>query len=474
MHFKSKFPFFSRRSESTPANPTSTSNADALDLLRGRTGPGALNGHRPRGPSQPVETLHGQPPAPRLMGPPPHPAQPLWTPRRHDPVQLRGTPAGPHVKMAVQQFRQASQAQSLPGPRFRPLHLQRYVPQYRYTVMPRFGSPLDALQAMQQVLQQASAGNPTAFEAEIGPYSDQHLGFRVISGLLDRVKDQLDDALMSDCRQLHDCTKQLQADAAGYFGSITPPPRPPLPMLSGDESADEVLRKTLAASRTQGRGRVVVSEAHSAIASKRLLVDNMQALAADGVKALFFEHLPSELHQADLDAFHEATEGAPMPAGLEAAIKRLDDGHMRSMFLPEEMRADHARLTGRYGFRRVIEAAKSAGIGVIAIDCEASYGINPSEGIGGGDASLVKPRLQTMNYLAALTVQEYEASAGSGDWVALVGYQHGNSSEGVPGVAELTGGIALHAQDGERSVRVNVKNHRGKMDADVVLQVPLA
>lgn len=128
----------------------------------------------------------------------------------------------------------------------------------------------------------------------------------------------------------------------------------------------------------------------------------------------------------------------------------------------------------RENFSAVIEAAKAAGIRVVAIDCEASYSINPSDDISGmPDPTLVKERLQTMNFLAAKAVQEYAGMPGSGAWIAYVGKQHANTCQGVPGLAEVTGSLALHVKDGDPSVQTRVREPQSDLTADVEVRMPL-
>lgn len=68
-------------------------------------------------------------------------------------------------------------------------------------------------------------------------------------------------------------------------------------------------------------------------------------------------------------------------------------------------------------------------------------------------------RLKEFNYYAAETIQ---ANSGTEKWVALVGSAHMNTSEGVPGLAELTESIGIGVFDNRNmthsSIGLKAKN----------------
>ena len=93
------------------------------------------------------------------------------------------------------------------------------------------------------------------------------------------------------------------------------------------------------------------------MASKQFLIENMEVLSKQKVKTLYFEHLLTDFHQADLDVFNRTGE---LSQTLESYLKNLDRGHGTDP-------------TGQFTFLEVVKAARESHIRVQAIDCLASY-----------------------------------------------------------------------------------------------------
>ncbi|WP_174891488.1 C80 family cysteine peptidase, partial [Candidatus Williamhamiltonella defendens] len=170
---------------------------------------------------------------------------------------------------------------------------------------------------------------------------------------------------------------------------------------------------------------LVIGESHSALTSKKLLIDNMKILASKGVKVLYLEHLFSDLHQEYLDKYFSSGK---MPKQLHEYLNILDRGH-------------HTDRSGQYTFLKLVEAAKNAKIKIIAIDCAASY-IN--EGINSRDKS--KTRIQMMNYFAEKIISQ-DVKNNNKKWIAFVGNTHTNTMHDTPGLAELTNVIGIRVED---------------------------
>jgi hypothetical protein len=182
------------------------------------------------------------------------------------------------------------------------------------------------------------------------------------------------------------------------------------------------------------------------------------------VKTLYMEHLLTDFHQADLDAFSKSGELSPT---LEAYVESLDKGH----------RTDP---TGKHTFMAVLKAARENRVRVRAIDCMASYRIGRIEG---ADPTL---RQKMMNYYAKGVIDADQSAQIGGNWVALVGNSHANTYQGVPGLAELEGAVGLRIED----VRVaesagitpdpgvettdTVGRRAGRVQSDLRLQVLVA
>lgn len=228
-----------------------------------------------------------------------------------------------------------------------------------------------------------------------------------------------DDAVSAE-QEFRNRRDQLAADAASGLASAQLPARPNVPELSPNTSPKQLLRAIYANS-----DGLVIGEAHSAIGSKRLLIDNMRELRKLNVKTLYMEHYQTDFQQPDLDTFNRTGK---LSEALDAYISNQDRGHFTDP-------------TGRYNFRQVLIKAQQQGLRIQSIDCMASY----------RQAWLDVPpplaRTRMMNFYAGLIIDADQALHGAGKWVALVGNTHANSFEGVPGISELQGAIGLRVED---------------------------
>jgi hypothetical protein len=253
--------------------------------------------------------------------------------------------------------------------------------------------------------------------------------------------------------------RNLRDDANAFFKTLELPKRPEIPELAANAPLKSAL-KTLF-KRSSG---LVIGESHAGIGSKQFLIEQMPLLAKLKVKTLYMEHVLTDFHQADLDAFSRTGTLSPE---LEDYIKTLDKGH----------RTDP---NGKYTFLAVIKAARENRMRIRAIDCMASYRV---DGMEGAEQTL---RQKVMNYYAKEVIDADQAARGGGNWVAFVGNSHANTYEGVPGVAELEGAVGLRIED----VRVaesagitadpgvettdTVGRRAGRVQSDLRLQVLVA
>ncbi len=225
-------------------------------------------------------------------------------------------------------------------------------------------------------------------------------------------------ALVSD--QFFNLRHALQKDARTIIVKELPP-RPTLPAVAPGISHSDFLEDLY-----QHADGVVIGEAHSSIASKKLIIDNLPLLSRQDVKTLYIEHLLSDVHQADLDRF---VDTGYMSKTLLHDLKKLDRGH-------------HTDVDGVYTFEQLITRARAQGLEIRALDCSASYYIKDLENLA------PTTRHQMFSHYASRTVRKHQDVMGAHKWIALVGNTHANTFEKiVPGLAELEGGIGVRVID---------------------------
>jgi hypothetical protein len=159
----------------------------------------------------------------------------------------------------------------------------------------------------------------------------------------------------------------------------------------------------------------VFGESHSQMASFKLLMANMQTFKTQGVKKVYFEGV------IDLPPF-----GA------------VDDG-ISSLGSTKNGRSNPT-------FKQLRDEFRKNGIEVLPLDHyyltrHKDEGPLRSRTIQGVNSDI---RLKEFNYFAAETIQ---SNSGTEKWIALVGNAHMNTSEGVTGLAELTGAVGIGVFD---------------------------
>lgn len=237
---------------------------------------------------------------------------------------------------------------------------------------------------------------------------------------LDQAYGFMDPVLTRVRNEFFTLRSTLQTDARAIIGAILPA-RPALPAISPHIGLPDFLQTLY-----QHSDAVVIGEAHSSIASKKLIIDNLPLLSQQNVKTLYMEHLLTDLHQADLDRFFETGEMSKM---LLHDLKKLDRGH-------------HTDPNKVYTFERLVLASRQHGLEVRALDCSASYYLKSI------DQPAPTTRQQMMNYFASRTIDKHQEVIGAHKWIALVGNSHSNTFQTiVPGLAELQGGIGLRVVD---------------------------
>jgi hypothetical protein len=183
------------------------------------------------------------------------------------------------------------------------------------------------------------------------------------------------------------------------------PGRPLIPEISGEVRPSELLDTALDAA-----DGLVFGEKHNEMASFQVLYDNLDTFKKKDVKKLYME-----------------------ATFYDAQMKLVDDG---IGFLGDG-------ITQRFpSFKQLVKKFTDNGIEIVPLDHpyltrhkderEVFKQINREE--------QHVPRLNEFNYYAAQTIRQNSAGE---KWIALMGNAHMNTTQGVPGVAELTGGIGV-------------------------------
>lgn len=182
------------------------------------------------------------------------------------------------------------------------------------------------------------------------------------------------------------------------------PPRPTIPVVTTPIPAKDLITEALKVS-----DGIVFGESHREMASFKTLFDNAHTFKEQGVKKAYFEGV------IDLPGKGTVDDGIGNLGGARTPRTRPTFQELKARLELngiEVLPLDHYYLTRH----------KDAKLG-------------PTQA-GSGSVR----RLEEFNYYASEVIQ---ANSGTEKWIALVGHSHMKTSEGVPGLAEMTGSIGI-------------------------------
>ena len=188
-----------------------------------------------------------------------------------------------------------------------------------------------------------------------------------------------------------------------------------IPTLEGTVTVPELFEKAF-----EEASGVVLGESHNQTASFRLLFNSIETLKRQNVKKVYFEGLidmPDGLYDDGIGMLGRSRKPRTDPT-FEELKKALEDNAI------EVLPLDHYYLTRHKDNAGYLQSGQ---VGYDSVR-----------------------RLKEMNYFASETIF---ANSGTERWVALVGYSHMNTSEGVPGLAELTNSIGIGVFDNPSVVK---------------------
>lgn len=241
--------------------------------------------------------------------------------------------------------------------------------------------------------------------------------------------DEYFESVFRESREKFGSQRQkLYLDAQLAFTSVIPAPRPTLPLLEVNANAESLIKNVF--SNSNG---MVIGEAPRSIASKRLLIENMAALAEQDVKVLYIQHLFTDLHMYKLDKYRRL--GARSKAGsseLKTWLESLNNGALRNR-------------SKEYDYYHLIKMAHHHGLEVRPLSSSVSYPlVNNPVALAADDIAFDR---KMSNFFSHILINADVAAHPERRWVALVDQRMANTHEHVPGISELQGAISVRVQD---------------------------
>ena len=236
--------------------------------------------------------------------------------------------------------------------------------------------------------------------------------------------DQLSTLRKSYANQV----KQLVEDTEAFFKS--PPARPDrsgLPALAADSSGATVLATLFALKKG-----LIIGAPNASVASKQLLIENMQALAAQGLKRVYIENLPADVFRTKLKIINKQAKG-----NTEHALKRVEE-HLA--------RVDKAlgwEAEAPFTYRKLMLEAHKHNVAIEGVDASSSYHMEHVLELS--EAERFVPRSSKLrNFYSHKKLATKDPDEG---WIALVDHNRIGSVDEVPGLADLQNVIALRVDE---------------------------
>ncbi len=222
--------------------------------------------------------------------------------------------------------------------------------------------------------------------------------------------------------------KHLTEDAQALYAS--PPARPDrtgLPALAPDSNPSTVLATLFPLKKA-----LIIGASNTSVASKQLLIENLQALAAQGLKRLHIENLPADVFRTKLKIINGETKG-----NLAHALKQVED-HLARVDAGLGWDAD-----APFTFRKLMLEAHQHKVAIDGVDASSSYHMEHVLELS--DKERFIPRnSQLRNFYSHQALAQNDPDDG---WIALVDHIRIGSTDEVPGLADLQNVIALRVDD---------------------------
>ena len=222
--------------------------------------------------------------------------------------------------------------------------------------------------------------------------------------------------------------QNLYRDAKVFFEQPTLPPRPPLPTLAASSSVQNLLEKAYA-----NANGLVLGEAPRSVASKRVLILNMQLLAEQRVEVLYIEHLFTDQHLEKLAKYRKVTQNTRAGShNIKHHLRDLNDG---------ELVTDVAE----FDYYHLVKAAHRYNIEVRPFSSAVSYPhAEHPMATAVGDAAAAQ---KMSNFFGHRLISSDVTAHPYRRWVALLDQKLAATHQSLPGIAELQGAVSIRIED---------------------------
>ncbi|QRK85334.1 membrane-targeted effector domain-containing toxin [Pseudomonas granadensis] len=219
--------------------------------------------------------------------------------------------------------------------------------------------------------------------------------------------------------------EKLTNDTTRHFAELAPlPARAEVPAVAADLSP----ARLIASDAFKGKNLVIGAQPGS-IASKQLLIDDMDVLATIGFKRLYVEYLAGDVFNLKLEKMNKGGTWKHIKTHLKAVDRAL--GHEKD---------------APYSYLALVQAARKQGLTIHALDASTSYQLEHAMVMA--DISPLTPRNNSIrNFYSHKTLSADIADATEERWIVLTEQSRMSTFDNTPGLADLHDAIALRVED---------------------------
>ena len=177
------------------------------------------------------------------------------------------------------------------------------------------------------------------------------------------------------------------------------------------------------------RPNLVIGAVPGSIASKQLLIENMDALIQKGFKRLYVEYLPGDVFRTKLAKLNSAKSWK----NIEEHLKAID-------------KAMGFAKNAEFSYFSLIREAQKKGLKVHALDASTSYQLDDAMSLG--DTPSTTPRdAAVRNFYSHKVLETDIENLPDERWIALVDPSRMTTFKQKPGLADLHKAVAVRVED---------------------------
>ncbi len=220
--------------------------------------------------------------------------------------------------------------------------------------------------------------------------------------------------------------KRLATDAEAFFKNLD---ALPVRVEPSAIEASTPFSQLVASDAFSTSKNLVIGAIPGSIASKQLLIDQMDTLISKGFKHLYIEYLPTDVFRSKLQKLNSGKSWQHIEKHLKAVDKSL--GFAKD---------------AEYSYVALVRKAQEKGMKVNALDASTSYLLD--DALQMGDTPPTLPRSNRVrNFYSDKVIKADALNEQDARWVALVDHSRLRTFEGTPGLADLQDAVALRVVD---------------------------